>query len=367
MSHSSPHPLSNKLAAAKSYLNPQQVGYLILFVTNRCNFRCPFCFYYAEIEKNRKPDELTLEEIQRLAQGLGPLLQLSLTGGEPFLRKDLAEIYRVFIEQCQVPYITIPTNASLPEKMVAFLEQVLPAHPTVFLRLVFSIEAVGQEHDRIRNMPGSYDKIVDSYRKIAPLRKKYPNLVLDANSVFTAQSEGSLKETIRHLDEEFEFDNLSITYARGDIQDPELQKTSMEKYLQVNGFLESLSRKKEHRFLYPVLRGLRDLSREILIKTAFKEEFVVPCVAGRKLVVVGETGEVIPCEILGKTLGNLRDFDFDIKRLLAEKKNRALCQWIVESQCKCTWECALAANIVWNYRLYPKLLVSSLRNIGQKP
>ena len=55
--------MNNYFQTAKSFLDPRQVGYLIFYVTNRCNFRCKFCFYYAEIEKGRKPNELTLDEI----------------------------------------------------------------------------------------------------------------------------------------------------------------------------------------------------------------------------------------------------------------------------------------------------------------
>jgi len=88
------------LESLRSFLDPRQVGYLIFYVTNRCNFRCEFCFYYAEIEKGRKPNELSLDEIDQLTRKLGPLLQLSLTGGEPFLRKDLDEITHMFVENC---------------------------------------------------------------------------------------------------------------------------------------------------------------------------------------------------------------------------------------------------------------------------
>ena len=72
--------------------NPNKLGYIILYVTNRCNFRCDFCFYYAEIDKGRKPTELTLNEIDKLTKSAGRLVQLSMTGGEPFLRKDFAEL-----------------------------------------------------------------------------------------------------------------------------------------------------------------------------------------------------------------------------------------------------------------------------------
>ena len=65
-----------------SIINPNQVSYMIFYVTNRCNFRCNFCFYSAEIEKGLKPNEMTVEEIRKFAPTIGPLTQLSMTGGE---------------------------------------------------------------------------------------------------------------------------------------------------------------------------------------------------------------------------------------------------------------------------------------------
>jgi len=51
-----------------SILNPNQVSYMIFYVTNRCNFRCNFCFYSAEIEKGLKPNEMTVEEIRKFEE-----------------------------------------------------------------------------------------------------------------------------------------------------------------------------------------------------------------------------------------------------------------------------------------------------------
>ncbi len=357
--------LSRAREALKSYLDPRQVGYLILYVTNRCNFRCPFCFYIAEIDKGAKPDELTLDELRRVARRIGPLLQLSLTGGEPFLRKDLAGITAAFAEDAHVRYLTVPTNASLTEVMVRYLESVLPAFPETYFRIVFSIEAIGEAHDEIRAMPGSYAKIEDSFRALAPLRRRFANLVVDANSVYTARTEGTLLATLETLSRDFDFDNLSVTYARGEVRDPALLKVSQDAYMRINAFLEGLRRKKERRFLYPLWRGVRDASRQALIRTVFDDEFVSPCVAGRKLVILGETGEVYPCEILDRPMGNVRDADYDINVLLAREENRELRHWIVDTKCKCSFECALAANVVWNFRSYPGLLKAALGNIGR--
>ena len=358
--------------ASKSYknfvawANPNKVGYVILYVTNRCNFRCKFCFYYAEIEKGRKPDELSVEELARIAKSTGPLLQLSLTGGEPFLRREFAEITSVFIEHTGVRFITIPTNAWLTDRMVNYLLEVLEKHPTTYFRLAFSIDGIGDEHGQNRSMPGSFDRILESYHAISPLRRRFSNLVLDSNTVFTSKSASNVLQTLRHLHENFQFDNHTVTYVRGDIKDPTLKTSEETLYREINSYLAVIERKKEKRFLYPIYRGVRDVAWENLMSTVFEDKFVSPCVAGRKLVVISETGTVYPCEVLDKSMGSLRDYEFNLQKLLSEKSNDQLRHWIVDTKCKCSFECALAANVTWNASMYPRLARAAMKNIGVK-
>ena len=349
-----------------SILNPYQVGYLIFYVTNRCNFRCKFCFYNAEIEKGLKPDEMTLEEIKKFADTIGPIAQLSMTGGEPFLRKEFPDIASILIEATDARWVTIPTNASLTSKMLKFLDEILPRFANTYFRLTFSIEGIGETHDKLRSMPGSFEKIKKSYAAISPLRKKYSNLVLDCNSVFTASSENYLLDALKIIDKDFKFDNMSVTYARGNIKDESLKKVSETRYIKINQFLENREKGREKRLLYPLWRGVNSVSRENLMKTVFDDKFVSSCVAGRKLLVVSETGNVQPCEILGKSFGNLRNFDWDLNKLLKNNESKETVKWIKETKCKCSFECALAANVVWNKKNYPKVLLSALKNIGKQ-
>src|SRR3989344_1433723 len=83
--------------------NPQS---MIVFVTSRCNARCGFCFFWREIEEKQK-FELTLEEYEKIAKNYGDLIQLSLTGGEPFLRNDLYDIMKVFYIHTKPMYVTV--------------------------------------------------------------------------------------------------------------------------------------------------------------------------------------------------------------------------------------------------------------------
>ena len=133
----------------------------------------------------------------------------------------------------------------------------------------------------------------------------------------------------------------------------------------MNEFLNNLERKKEKRFMYPAYRAVRDVAWKNLMSVVFDDKFVTPCVAGRKLIVISETGVVRPCEMLDKTIGDLRDYNFNVKKLMASQQKKELAKWIVNSKCKCSFECAHAANVVWNFSQIPKIIKEIPKNIGK--
>ena len=350
------------LSRLNSSFNPNQLGYLIFYVTNRCNFRCNFCFYRDEIDKGLKPDELTLDEIKKFSKKIGPLMQLSLTGGEPFLRKEFTEIADALIKETDPQYVTIPTNGSLSERILEFYKYMLPKYPKTYFRHVYSIEGIGDKHDALREVKGSFDKIKKSFDEVMYLRSKFKNFIIDSNSVFTRDSEESLLDTLKYLNKNFTFDNLSVTYARGKIPDEKLKKVTKDKYVGINNYIQAIERNKETRLFSNIIRGVTAVSRDHLIRVAFNDEFVTPCVAGKKFIVVSETGDVFPCEILDDKIGNIKDADYNLKKILKNNENKRIQKWIKETKCKCTFECASAASVVWNYKNYPKIAKSSIKS-----
>lgn len=68
---------------------------LRISITQRCNNRCAYCHREGEVQRaNRSAELMSVEEIVRIAKvaiGLG-IARIKLTGGEPLMRKDLAEI-----------------------------------------------------------------------------------------------------------------------------------------------------------------------------------------------------------------------------------------------------------------------------------
>ncbi len=75
---------------------PPRINYLRLSVTDRCNLRCFYCTYWRDWEKLPPSKILSYEELLRvatIAARLG-LRKIRVTGGEPLMRRGLAEFIR---------------------------------------------------------------------------------------------------------------------------------------------------------------------------------------------------------------------------------------------------------------------------------
>ncbi len=92
---------------------------LRISVTDKCNFRCPYCMpvetFGEKYEFLPKADILTFEEITRLAKifvDLG-VNKIRITGGEPFLRRDLETLITQLAQISGVQDLTLTTNGYL--------------------------------------------------------------------------------------------------------------------------------------------------------------------------------------------------------------------------------------------------------------
>ena len=141
-------------------------SYMIFFVTARCNARCEFCFYWEEIESAASRRELKLEEIDKITQKLKHLLYLSIGGGEPFLRKDLADIVSLFYRNCKTRIVNITTNGLQPARTEALVERMLEENPNLFLKVGISLDALGDKHDEMRKVPGTFANVRETHAAV---------------------------------------------------------------------------------------------------------------------------------------------------------------------------------------------------------
>ena len=93
----------------------RRINYLRLAVTDRCNLRCNYCMPAEGIAFSAREDLLTLEEMQFLSKTLIEMGidKIRLTGGEPFVRKELPELLDFLSTQQDLRHLSITTNATL--------------------------------------------------------------------------------------------------------------------------------------------------------------------------------------------------------------------------------------------------------------
>lgn len=91
------------------------INYLRLAVTDRCNLRCNYCMPAEGINFVKQDNLLSIEELMRLStivvnQGID---KIRITGGEPFVRKDLMVLLRHLSKLKGLEDISVTTNATL--------------------------------------------------------------------------------------------------------------------------------------------------------------------------------------------------------------------------------------------------------------
>ncbi|MEK6153801.1 GTP 3',8-cyclase MoaA [Flavobacteriaceae bacterium 3-367] len=93
----------------------RKINYLRLAVTDRCNLRCNYCMPSEGINFSKNDKLFTIDELARLSKIMVEMGvdKIRLTGGEPFVRKDLMVLLRQLTTLDGLQDISITTNATL--------------------------------------------------------------------------------------------------------------------------------------------------------------------------------------------------------------------------------------------------------------
>ena len=133
-------------------LPPKEV---CIILTYRCNAKCNMCDVWQHPTKAE--EEITIEDIEKLPSGLR---FINITGGEPFIRRDIDEIIKVI--QPKTERIVISTNGFFTDRIVKLCDK----HPDLGIRI--STEGLQKTNDTIRKIPGGFDRTL---RTLLTLRR----------------------------------------------------------------------------------------------------------------------------------------------------------------------------------------------------
>lgn len=331
--------------------------FLILFINSICNMKCEHCFYWTSL--NQK-DDLSKEEIFALSRSLGKLENLNLSGGEPFLRKEFAEICRQFIRQNQVRQIYVPTNAYYTGKVVAAVSDVLQEEDLNLLACELSLDGMPEFHDRFRGAKDAFKKAMETYDALVEVQRRDPRLRIHAISTATDVNMDEIKRLTTYLYERCpQMDHHNLAIIRGDRKNPDLATPMLSEYQKLYQFIRRLWAPREQGRYGGVVEPMLQWAK---VETLKERRQIAPCSAGRMSAVVYANGDVSVCE-MHKPIGNLRQKPFN--ELWASVEAQTLRRSIANRECYCTTEVFLWPSIVYQPPSLARALVGA--KVWEKP
>ena len=349
--------IKNILNVSKAIYSAQkndEIFHLIYFVTARCNARCKFCFYLDNIElaNQNLSKELKINEIEQIFKLAGYIPYVSLSGGEPFLRNDLDDIIRIIIKNSKPLMISVPTNGSYPDKIEKKLTNLLEEYSETEINIQLSIDAPEKKHDEIRQIPGLFRKMIETNKVVEKLSKKYKNLSTKIVITYSTFNAAEVEELIDFSKKNFFFNRMILSKVHGNAKG----KSGLD-FLHFKKLLAKVDQiNKEQKKKGSLITRLSLLVKKTKekIRSDFEKEQNLGkyCNASKKIVVLSEYGDVYPCEVLSNKLGNVKNYNNNLKSLLALNSDKFIESSNIKNNCHCDWGCAQNVALVTNKKLW---------------
>ncbi len=325
--------------------------FLILFINSICNQACDHCFYWQSLNSK---DDLSREELFDLARSLGPIENLNLSGGEPFLRPDWGEICDFFVQNNGVKRIYCPTNGYFAEKTERQLEVLFRNPDLVECTIELSLDGMPEFHDVFRKSKNAFAKAMDTYDMLARFQAKEPRLQIHAISTATGENVDEIKQLTTYLfDRCPRMTHHNIAMLRGERKRPTLMGPALENYRELVDYMASLWREREEGRFGGIVDPMLHWGKE---RIAAAQTQAVPCKAGVLTGVVYANGDVSLCE-QHEPIGNLRQTPFP--EIWNSEQASTLRRSIGCKECFCTNEVFLWPSIVFSPSWLPRAFVGS--------
>lgn len=288
------------------------------------------------IWRKKTKEELTTQEIDKFFSKNNYFFWVDLSGGEIFLREDIFDIAKIIISKCPYLYLLhFPTNGFMTDKILPVTEKILH-HFKQRLIITISLDGPPHLHDGIRGVRGSWQRGVDTYKELKKI--KGSNLEVYFGMTITESNIHAFRDTyqaakaeisdLRCGDMHFNFiHNSNHYYGYNDAH-----IVGEEKYLKALEEIISTRAKS----LYPVHLLENDYlqSMRMYIKTGRSP---LVCEALSSSCFIAPEGDVYVCSIWNKKMGNLRDLDFDLGKIIHSQQARRLRSQIRQGKCPHCW------------------------------
>ena len=328
----------------------KRLGTVILFVTSRCNAFCKTCFYH---EALNHPGDMTFAQIEKVSQTMPSISDLWLSGGEPTLRRDVSEVIDTFVKNNGVERVIIPTNALIKSRVYEIVDRALGANPGIDLYLNVALDGYGITHDRIRGVPGNWEKALDCIESLYRLKQKYSDRFrLNVNTVVCAENYSEIKKLAEFMWANFRLDGQYFNIVRGEtLVGDEIKRVPPEVLPEMYAYVSKLTKRYGDRMFVDddaSRRFVKNVAYVGAITTHYRTQHAnfqqstawpFPCTAGETTAVIDYNGDIRACELREK-FATLADYDYNFGALWEANERQTELNAIEGGKaCWCTHVC----------------------------
>jgi len=265
---------------------------VIVAVTYRCNSRCRMCNIW-KIKKHT--GEINPQDFLNLPKNLK---DINITGGEPFLRRDLKEIIENIKKRSPNASVVISSNGFATDLVLSQMKEIINIMPDVGVAI--SIDGVGEAHNKIRGIENGFEKAMKTIRGLKDAGVKNVKIGFTIGE-YNARELFEVYELSEKLETE-----LSLTVVHSS-ENYFGKDNKIENKKEIIKSLNWLIRKELSRWNYKNWgRAYFAYGAREFVKTG---ERILPDYSGILSVFIDPKGIVFPCDISSKKVGNIREFN----------------------------------------------------------
>ncbi len=245
--------------------------------------------------------------------------------------------------------VRIPTNGLPTSQPLQIVKEVLETCPELHLEVDISIDGFGETHDRIRGVPGNFEKALATMVGLQALRNEWRNFALYVNSVITQENQDEIVSLGHFFVQNADLDGHYFQIIRGDPKDSNLKRVDAQELRRIYQevapvnlrYVSKSPRKKS--FLQPLTKAFWQAGYMFSYATQYENyangsKWKMPCTAGQTSIVVDYNGDIRVCE-LRKPIANLRKYGMDFNRFWDSIDRKREVHQVELDQCFCTHIC----------------------------
>ena len=273
-------------------------------ITHDCIAKCIMCNIW---KVPKEVPNLPMDDWIHLLSSdfFSDLRELDVTGGEPFLRKDLLDLFTGICELKQrnlraLQSIAVTTNGFLTKRVLDDTEKILQllGKRHIDLVMVCAIDAIGETHEKIRNYKDAWLKVNETIEGLKGLRERYSNLIIGLKTTILPINIGELDSIAQYADSNSLFTIISpFISTKGRYLNPDLG----------NDFAFTREDIRQMVRFYKNQRSRWSFHGDRLIQYFKKGTMSKPCSCGFNYFFVRSNGDVYLCPLINAGIGNIKE------------------------------------------------------------